>query len=173
MIKQMYWGMLQHNEQTFYLAASNSGVCRVMLSTEPFQFMIDWLQRRNLRGNLVHDEERVSPYLKQLKEYMEGRRTNFTAPVDLHGTEFQIMVWHQLQSIPVGETRSYSDIANAIGRSKSVRAVGAAIGANPVPIVVPCHRVIGKNGALAGYQGGLDLKRELLELERATFHSHP
>jgi O-6-methylguanine DNA methyltransferase len=85
----------------------------------------------------------------------------------MHGTDFQLRVWRELERIPYGETRSYSQIAAAIGTPQAVRAVGAANGANPIPIVVPCHRVIGAGGKLVGYGGGLPLKRRLLELEGA------
>ncbi len=89
----------------------------------------------------------------------------FTCPLDLHGTPFQVAVWQALVRIPYGETRSYAEIAQAIDRPRAVRAVGAANGANPVAIIVPCHRVIGSNGTLTGYGGGLPAKRWLLSLE--------
>jgi len=87
--------------------------------------------------------------------------------LDMEGTEFQLSVWNYLTKIPYGETRSYGQVAEAIGRSKAVRAVGAANGSNPVAIIVPCHRVIGSSGKLTGYGGGLPLKKRLLELEGA------
>ena len=94
-----------------------------------------------------------------------GELRVFELPLDLHGTDFQIRVWRQLETIPYGESRTYAAVAQAIGAPQAVRAVGAANGANPVPIVVPCHRVIGSSGKLVGYGGGLELKRRLLELE--------
>ena len=102
---------------------------------------------------------------RQLREYFTGARRDFKLRLDMKGTEFQLRVWRQLEKIPYGETRSYQQIADAIGASKAVRAVGAANGANPIPIVVPCHRVIGSSGKLTGYGGGLPLKKRLLELE--------
>ncbi|MFN7993614.1 MAG: methylated-DNA--[protein]-cysteine S-methyltransferase [Bryobacteraceae bacterium] len=102
---------------------------------------------------------------QQLRAYFAGELRDFDLPLDLQGTEFQKRVWRQLCTIPYGETRSYSFVANAIGIPKAVRAVGAANGRNPIPIVVPCHRVIGAAGALVGYGGGLPLKRLLLDLE--------
>jgi O-6-methylguanine DNA methyltransferase len=99
-------------------------------------------------------------------EYLRGERRQFTLPLDLRGTAFQIDVWNALCHIPYGETCSYAEIAREIGRERAVRAVGAANGANPVALVVPCHRVIGKNGSLTGYtSGGLDIKAALLQLE--------
>ncbi|MFY9726054.1 MAG: methylated-DNA--[protein]-cysteine S-methyltransferase [Bryobacteraceae bacterium] len=104
--------------------------------------------------------------VRQLRAYFAGELRRFDLPLDLAGTDFQRRVWLELTRIPYGETRSYQDLARAIGSPKAVRAVGAANGANPVAIVVPCHRVIGAGGKLVGYGGGLPLKRRLLDLER-------
>ena len=101
----------------------------------------------------------------QLQEYLAGERSEFDLPIALFGTEFQKQTWQALLEIPYGETRSYSDQANLIGRPKAVRAVGRTNGQNPISIVVPCHRVVGKSGKLTGYAGGLDTKRFLLDLE--------
>jgi methylated-DNA-[protein]-cysteine S-methyltransferase len=104
--------------------------------------------------------------VRQLCGYFRGELRDFDLPLDVKGTAFQRRVWSELLKIPYGETRSYLEIARAIGAPQSVRAVGAANGSNPLPIVVPCHRVIGSGGKLIGYGGGLALKRRLLELER-------
>ena len=104
----------------------------------------------------------------QLQEYFSGTRHSFDLPLAPEGTEFQQSVWKQLRQIPHGQTCSYKDIAVGIGKPKAVRAVGAANGRNPIPIVVPCHRVIGSDGSLTGFSGGIDLKKQLLELEGAT-----
>jgi methylated-DNA-[protein]-cysteine S-methyltransferase len=104
----------------------------------------------------------------QLAEYFQGRRRYFDLKLAPSGTDFQLAVLAALQTIPAGETRSYLDIANQIGRPKAVRAVGAANGRNPLPIVIPCHRVIGADGSLTGFGGGLEAKRLLLELEGVT-----
>jgi len=101
----------------------------------------------------------------QLLEYFAGRRRQFELPLAAAGTAFQRQVWGALAAIPWGELRSYADIARAIERPTAVRAVGAANGRNPLPIVVPCHRVVGSNGSLTGFAGGLGIKRRLLELE--------
>jgi methylated-DNA-[protein]-cysteine S-methyltransferase len=103
----------------------------------------------------------------QLREYFEGKREVFDVPLAPEGTAFQMDVWEALRTIPYGETLSYADIAEQIGRPKAVRAVGAANGRNPLSIFVPCHRVIGKNGSLTGYAGGLTQKSVLLEIEQA------
>ena len=102
---------------------------------------------------------------QQLDEYFAGTRTAFDFPLRLQGTPFQEKVWAALRDIPYGETRSYQQIAQAIGQPKACRAVGMANHRNPIYIVVPCHRVVGANGALTGYGGGLDMKKALLELE--------
>lgn len=112
------------------------------------------------------DDATFAGATQQLREYFAGERQTFDLPLDATGTPFQRSVLAALRAIPYGETRSYSDIAAAIGRPKAVRAVGAANARNPLPIVVPCHRVVGKDGTLTGFGGGLPAKRHLLALER-------
>lgn len=102
---------------------------------------------------------------RQLSEYFAGKRTHFELPLEPHGTEFQKKVWGSLQKIPFGKTRSYMEVATAIGSPRACRAVGAATGKNPLSIVIPCHRVVGSNGALTGFGGGLETKATLLALE--------
>ena len=113
----------------------------------------------------IHDEAPFRAARQQLAEYFAGDRKDFDLPLSLTGTEFQLSVLDELRRIPYGETTSYGDIAARIGRPKAVRAVGAANGRNPIPIVVPCHRVIGSGGDLTGFGGGLDTKEALLRLE--------
>ena len=109
----------------------------------------------------------LRPYADEVMEYLQGKRKEFAMPKDDRGTPFQKEVWRALEAIPYGHTATYSEIAHAIRKPAAVRAVGAAIGANPLLIVTPCHRVIGKNGTLTGYRGGLAMKSSLLELEGA------
>ena len=113
----------------------------------------------------IYNEQPLANARKQLTEYFAGERKDFDLPLSLHGTEFQLRVLEELKTIPYGETTSYGDIAKRIGRPKAVRAVGAANGRNPIPIIVPCHRVIGSSGHLTGFGGGLDTKTALLRLE--------
>lgn len=111
------------------------------------------------------DDPLIVEAARQLDDYFEGRRRAFDLPLDLHGTPFQRAVWHALLAIPPGETCTYGDIARTVGSPSAARAVGAAVGRNPVGIIVPCHRVIGRDGTLTGYAGGLDRKEVLLRLE--------
>jgi methylated-DNA-[protein]-cysteine S-methyltransferase len=108
---------------------------------------------------------------RQLQEYFAGTRNEFQLPLEPAGTEFQKKVWRALREIPFGQTRSYLDLAKSIGSAKAVRAVGAANGKNPLSIVVPCHRVIGANGALTGFAGGVEVKAKLLAHERCRSFS--
>ncbi|MGJ5819640.1 methylated-DNA--[protein]-cysteine S-methyltransferase [Paludibaculum fermentans] len=123
-------------------------------------------------GWRAEDRDDALPVLvearRQLREYVAGRLRLFTVPFRLDGTAFQQQVWQQLTEIPCGEVRSYANVAQAIGRPKAVRAVGAANGSNPLPVFVPCHRVIGSDGSLTGFSAGLEVKRALLALEGAA-----
>ena len=137
------------------LAASRSGIRRIEF--EPFG---DTPAAPNAANPLLAEA------IHQLRAYFAGDLRRFDLPLDFAGTEFQCRVWSELTRIPYGETRTYQELARAIGSPKAVRAVGAANGANPIVVVVPCHRVIGSNGKLVGFGGGLPLKRRLLDLER-------
>ena len=108
----------------------------------------------------------LEPVKRQLHEYFDGRLREFRVPLAPQGTPFQQAVWQNLRGIPYGETISYGELARRVGDPRAVRAVGAANGANPIAIIVPCHRVIGANGSLVGFGGGLPIKRALLDLER-------
>ena len=120
-------------------------------------------------GWVESNEGALGEAARQLMEYFEGRRTEFDLRLDPSGTAFQHGVWARLREIPYGQTISYGELARRIGNPNASRAVGAANGANPIPIVVPCHRVIGSNGKLTGFGGGLPVKAFLLRLEGATF----
>jgi methylated-DNA-[protein]-cysteine S-methyltransferase len=117
-------------------------------------------------GFLKTETPLIKKAAKQIEQYLAGKRKEFDLPLAMHGTEFQMAVWRALQTIPFGETRSYKEIAALIGKPKAVRAVGMANNRNPIVIMVPCHRVIGSNGSLVGYGGGLPLKQYLLQLEQ-------
>ena len=138
------------------LVASDSGVRA-----------IEFTPAKPVEGHREDSNPLLREAVSQLQAYFDGNLRRFRLPLDMPGTEFQKSVWRELGKIPYGETRSYAQIAAAIGTPQAVRAVGAANGSNPVAIVVPCHRVIGSGGRLTGYGGGLPLKKRLLELEGA------
>jgi methylated-DNA-[protein]-cysteine S-methyltransferase len=122
--------------------------------------------RRVLDAGLVEqDDEVLRETRRQLDEYLEGQRREFDIPVFMVGTDFQKDVWNAVTRVPYGATSTYSQIARDIGREKAIRAVGSAMAANPISIIIPCHRIVGSSGELVGYGGGLSLKRRLLTLE--------
>jgi O-6-methylguanine DNA methyltransferase len=155
-----------------FLAASRQGLVALEFDTRlPGQQSIR-PNPRHLREEkksfTFEDSPRLmQPYVSELEEYLAGKRREFTFPLDLRGTDFQLACWRALLAIPYGETRTYADIARAVGKPNAFRAVGMANNRNPIAIVVPCHRVIASDGTLCGYGGGLDVKRRLLELEGA------
>ena len=156
------WSCLGSPVGKLTLVASDAGLAAVL-----------WENDRPGRVRLEIAEEAAShPVLvqtaRELGEYFAGTRQRFTVPLDFVGTPFQQSVWKALLTIPFGETRSYSDIARQVRRPAAVRAVGAANGRNPISIIAPCHRVIGKSGALTGFAGGLAVKERLLALERGA-----
>jgi methylated-DNA-[protein]-cysteine S-methyltransferase len=141
-----------------------------LVATENALVAVLWENENPKRVRLAELIEQVNhPILletqKQLREYFAGTRQQFDLPLDFEGTVFQKKVWQALLSIPFGETRSYRDIAEQVGNIKAVRAVGAANGKNPISIIAPCHRVVGVNGKLVGFAGGLNNKEILLRLE--------
>jgi methylated-DNA-[protein]-cysteine S-methyltransferase len=158
---------------SLFLAASTKGLVRL-----EFQ---DRIMKMNPGSTqLSESKPALAPYLRELDDYFAGKRHEFSFPLDLRGTGFQLACWRALLEIPYGETRSYRDIAEAIGHPHAYRAVGMSNNRNPVAIVVPCHRVIASSGSLCGYGGGLDIKRKLLDLEQANVgpandgrHRHP
>jgi O-6-methylguanine DNA methyltransferase len=125
------------------------------------------LRAESNRVRFEDSADALREYIRELDEYFAGKRREFSFALDLRGTDFQIACWRALIAIPYGETRSYADIARAVGKPKGFRAVGMANNRNPIAIVVPCHRVIASDGTLCGYGGGVDIKRKLLELEGA------
>ena len=141
-----------------HVVATDSGIRRIDFDPHP--------ESGDCRRDDAHPL--VAEARRQLVDYFQRKRRDFDLPLEPDGTEFQLRVWNALRAIPYGETRSYAAIARQIGAPRSVRAVGAANGRNPLPIVVPCHRVIGSNGRLVGFGGGLRVKRLLLDIEAAA-----
>lgn len=147
------------------LVASDDGLAAILWENDN--------PRRVRLADLVNDpaHHMLLRTEKELNEYFSGQRKAFTVPLDMRGTRFQKQVWEALLGIPYGETRTYGQLANQLGNPNATRAVGAANGRNPIAIVVPCHRVIGFNGKLTGFAGGLDAKAHLLKLEEQGNHS--
>ncbi|HWY43941.1 MAG TPA: methylated-DNA--[protein]-cysteine S-methyltransferase [Candidatus Sulfotelmatobacter sp.] len=153
-----------------YYATMESPVGSLRLVAEEMGLRMVWFLRGGAKQKPHEDWKEDEAFFidvrRQLQEYFAGELREFDIPLLMEGTEFQKRVWKTLQTIPYGETISYGELAKKIGDSKAVRAVGAANGQNPIPIIVPCHRVIGSDGSLTGFGGGIENKRKLLELER-------
>lgn len=149
------------------VAATELGVCYVAFGDSDSE-VEGHLRREYPAAEIRRDESSIQDWTQTLLEHLDGSRSCLDVPVDIKGTEFQRRVWEALVNIPYGSTRSYSEVAQSIGQPHAVRAVGRACGANPVSIVVPCHRVVRKDGGLGGYGWGLERKRSLLERERST-----
>ncbi len=139
--------------------ASHSGIVRILLNKKSA-----FIESSN-QTNLQPDDPFLFNVFQQLEEYFHHKRKTFNIPLDIHGTEFQKKVWHELLKIPYGKTVPYKTIAQRIGNAQSIRAIGKANGANPIPIIIPCHRVINTDGSIGGYSGGIHIKEKLLELE--------
>ena len=152
------------------IIASEHGICWTGTPGTSRERGLTWIRQKLQAEPVIEDSTTANAPLQQavdeLQRYFAGECVAFSCPLDLHGTPFQLAVWQALRTIPYGETRSYGEIAQQIGRPAASRAVGAANGANPVAIIVPCHRVIGSNGTLTGYGGGLPTKDWLLRLEK-------
>ncbi|MBF2392931.1 methylated-DNA--[protein]-cysteine S-methyltransferase [Listeria marthii] len=149
----LYYDAIHFSEKELYFAATDVGLVYIGTQEEQIQ-------------SAKFAPEKMTLYKEEIRAYLNGERTQFTVPIDLAATPLQLEVFNALQAIPYGETRTYTEIAEQINRPKAVRAVGTAIGKNPLLLVIPCHRVIGKNGKLTGYSGGIAMKEALLTLEK-------
>jgi len=164
-IDSLYYSVVPGTWGLMGLAASDRGLLHIQTVVPDETGYVDFLQR-SFTCVPEKKPKRLKPVADQLRLYLEGKLLKFDYPLDLsHGTAFQKQVWKTLASIPYGETRSYAWLAQAVKRPNACRAVGNANGKNPLPILLPCHRVIQSNGDLGGYSGGLHIKKYLLELE--------
>lgn len=164
--KIFYYSNIESPVGPLTLVSSQQGLMRVTFSAaHKLTNFTSTLKKRDPESEWIEDNEKLREVILQLQEYFEGKRKTFSLELDLKGTPFQIQVWQTLQKVPYGETSTYGEIANRIGSPNASRAVGNACRANPIPIIIPCHRIIGKNGQLTGFAGGLEIKRKLLELE--------
>ncbi|HHW04142.1 MAG TPA: methylated-DNA--[protein]-cysteine S-methyltransferase [Thermoanaerobacterales bacterium] len=172
-METIYYRRIDTRIGRLMIASTRKGLCCVGLPGESEERFMDVLKKACGNCDLWDEDARgeKSPINNKAREelllYFDGKLKQFTVPLDLRGTDFQKKVWLQLLKIPYGKTASYGDIARAIGKPRASRAVGGANNKNPVPIVVPCHRVVGSDGSLVGYGGGLVLKKFLLGLEGA------
>ncbi|MGG3448174.1 cysteine methyltransferase [Bacillus cereus] len=163
--KTIYWTLFVHENWRMHIAATSNGLCFIGSQNDNFEELNTWAKRKLPQHTFIQNPDYLQTYTKELIEYLETKLETFTIPIDVYGTAFQLAVWNTVREIPYGETHSYSEIAEKIQKPNAVRAVGTAIGANPLLITIPCHRVIGKNGKLTGFRGGLEMKKELLKLE--------
>jgi len=159
-VETLYYSRYQSPMTSLLLGASEKGLLAAEFDRGQFP-------PNKRAANWQESPERLRPYAVELDEYFAGQRKQFAFHLDLRGTLFQLQCWLALLDIPFGETRTYADVARAIGKPQAFRAVGLANNRNPIAIIVPCHRVIASDGTLCGYGGGLDLKHKLLELEGA------
>jgi methylated-DNA-[protein]-cysteine S-methyltransferase len=165
-MQTVVWREMESPIGILTLAATSNGLCYLSFGKDEDALRLKtFLDKAFHSYQLEKNGQALLLYVNQLQEYFSKKRTQFDLPLDLYGTPFQKKVWSQLRNIPFGEIRTYKEIAQAIGRSKAVRAVGGANNRNPIPIIIPCHRIIGSNGSLVGYAGGIEIKEYLLTLE--------
>ncbi|ASJ52181.1 [Fe-S]-binding protein [Brevibacillus formosus] len=174
MAKELGYTMMDSPIGPLLLASTEEGLCYIQFANEQDGLapLVSWCKKTFLGITPTRNDAINEPAKIQLEEYFAGKRKSFDVPTVLYGTPFQKAVWNELSNIPYGETRSYKDIALAIGAAKAVRAIGGANNRNPIPVIIPCHRVIGSNGSLVGYGGGLSIKEYLLSLEEGPLFAH-
>ena len=150
-----------------YIASTDKGVCKVSVPKQSKRDFLRWLRENFDDSEVVDNKSKNRDVIDQLNRYFNGRLAKFTLPIDLLGTPFQQRVWRELSKISYGTTITYKQLAKRLGTSKGFQAVCRANAANPVPIIIPCHRVVGANGSLVGYASGIKTKEFLLRLEGA------
>jgi O-6-methylguanine DNA methyltransferase len=163
----VWWSEVESRFGTFGVASTSRGLLTMLLPRENLNHQAI-IRKLSPEVVIVQDDGHNAEAVQQLREYLAGERQEWDLTLDMRGTPFQVAVWKAVYDVPYGQTVSYGEIARKIGNPAAVRAVGAANGANPLPPVVPCHRIIGSNGKLTGYGGGLPLKQKLLDLERVS-----
>lgn len=159
----LYYDIISSPIGKLLLLASEKGLKQILFESQ--------LKNITINKNWQLNSSKLSEIKEQLDSYFNKELKQFNLILDPNGTAFQKQIWEKLQEIPYGKIKSYQDIANSINKAKACRAVGMANSLNPIPIIIPCHRVIGKNGKLTGYAGGLDNKAKLLQLENIEFKS--
>ena len=160
-----YWTPFTTHHGTAYAASTDRGLCRLSVPSESREHFLVWLRDHFTPERIQPDPRPNVDVVQQVDEYLRGERSRFELNLDLIGTEFQRAVWDAVLKIPYGQTTTYAALADELGMPRAYQAVGAAIGQNPVLVVVPCHRVVGTDGNLTGYAGGIGTKRWLLQHE--------
>ncbi len=163
----LYCTSFETNIGVIYIASSEKGVCKISLTLNSAGEFKLWIKKHFEEFEIVESKKENKEAIEQIKLYLARKLKKFDLELDVIGTEFQKKVWFETMKIPYGETISYSQLARKIRRENSQRAVGNALSANPLPIVIPCHRVVASNGSLGGYSGGIKIKEFLLRLEGA------
>ncbi len=151
-----------------YVASTENGVCKIAIPRESRKDFFNWLNQNFSEDDVIDNRSRNKSIIDEITRYLNGKLVTFKTPLHLIGTPFQLKVWSELQKIPYGHTISYEQLARRVRTPQGFQAVGRANAMNPLPIVVPCHRVIGKDGSLVGYASGIKTKEFLLRLEGAT-----
>ena len=166
----LYWSLFSYEDWKMYIAATNNGLCFVGSQNQPFEELVKWANHYFPGNDLIQDDEKLQPFADEFVEYFQGKINRFTIPIFYHGTPFQEAVWKALCDIPYGQTRSYSDIAQQIQNRLQFGPLGGLLSEpNPHYCSMPsCYR---KNGSLTGYRGGMEMKTQLLELERGFTNS--
>ncbi len=150
-----------------YVASTDNGVCKISVPKESRKDFFEWLKQHFDLDAIIDNRSKNKDVIDQLNRYFNGKLAKFTIPVDLIGTPFQMRVWKELSRIPYGVTSTYKHVSRKVSAPKGFQAVGRASGRNPLPIIIPCHRVLGANGAMVGYSCGVKTKELLLRLEGA------
>lgn len=159
---KLYYGKLSWNSSTYIVASTKKGLAFVGSPNQSLKEIDDFYHG----ADIIHDEKANSGVIKELKEYLSGKRTTFDISLDVQiGTPLQKSVWQQLRSVACGSTINYSELAEKVGHPTAIRAVASAVARNPILMIVPCHRVLRKDGSIGQYRGGVEMKRELLALE--------
>lgn len=150
-----------------YVASTENGVCKISVPKESRKDFFDWLKRHFDIDSIIDNRSKNREVIDQLTRYFNGKLAKFTCPIDLIGTPFQTRVWKEISRIQYGTTSTYKHISRKVSVPRAFQAVGRATGRNPLPIIIPCHRILGSNGALVGYSCGVKTKELLLRLEGA------
>lgn len=164
----IYWGQLPLEIGESYCAMTEKGLCYIGRPNGEFQELEQWVEKRFKQVKLVQEEAFLQPFIEELNAYLRGDIQYFTAPMAIYGTDFQKEIWRALCRIPYGETITYGELARMIDRPKAVRAVGSAVGANPLLYMIPCHRVLPKAGGIGGFRAGKSVKEQLLTIEEQS-----